>query len=128
LQKTRTPQLQGVQGFGCSRLRPILDNEEDVVSSAFPEGKQLGCFFGYLDVTCREFQETAQRDRKHRLFLLLAAFSQIVYATLGYTLPPIRHLILFCNTIRIVVTIFTIQMPRRPQKGEDGSWRRRQDC
>jgi hypothetical protein len=44
----------------------------------------LAVFFGYLDVTCREFQETAQRDRKHRLFLLLAAFSQIVYATLGF--------------------------------------------
>jgi hypothetical protein len=45
LQKSRAPQLQGVQGFGCNRLRPILDNEEDVVSSAFPEGKQLGCSF-----------------------------------------------------------------------------------
>jgi len=45
----------------------------------------LAVFFGYLDVTCREFQETAQRDRKHRLFLLLVAFSQIVYATLGLT-------------------------------------------
>jgi hypothetical protein len=51
-----------------------------------PKGRvnNLAVFFGYLDVTCREFQETAQRDRKHRLFLLLAAFSQIVYATLGF--------------------------------------------
>jgi len=83
LQKSRQQQLQGVQGFGCSRLRPILDNEEDAVSSPFPKGKQLGSFFGFLEVTYSGFQETAQRDRKYRLFLLLAAFSQVVYATLG---------------------------------------------
>ena len=30
------------QGVGCSRLRRILDNAADAVSSAFPKGKQNG--------------------------------------------------------------------------------------
>jgi len=30
------------QGFGCSRLRRILDNAAGAVSSAFPKGKQKG--------------------------------------------------------------------------------------
>jgi len=34
--------MQDVKGFGCSRLRRILDNAADAVSSAFPKGKQQG--------------------------------------------------------------------------------------
>jgi len=40
--KSRGPQLQGVQGRGCSCLPRTLGNAEDGVASAFPKGKQNG--------------------------------------------------------------------------------------
>jgi len=37
--KSRVPQIQGVQGRSRSNLLRVLGNEEDGVSSAFPQGK-----------------------------------------------------------------------------------------
>jgi hypothetical protein len=42
----------------------------DAVSSAFPKGKQHGCFSGFLDITRGAFQKNTQKDRKERLLLL----------------------------------------------------------
>ena len=40
LQKSRMPQIQGVQGWNCSVLPRTLGNEGDAVCSAFPQGKK----------------------------------------------------------------------------------------
>ena len=40
--KSRVPQIQGVQGRSRNNLLRALGNEEDGVSSAFPQGKQNG--------------------------------------------------------------------------------------
>jgi len=44
---------------GCSRsnLLQTFDNEEDVVSSAFPQGKQHGVFPVSLDLTAGDIQD-----------------------------------------------------------------------
>ena len=45
LQKSRMPQIQGVQGRSCSKLPRTLGNDGDAVLSAFLEGKKHGKFF-----------------------------------------------------------------------------------
>jgi hypothetical protein len=50
--------MQGVKG------------EADAVSSAFPKGKQHGCFFGFLDITRSAFHKITQKHCKERLLLL----------------------------------------------------------
>jgi hypothetical protein len=40
------------------------------ISSAFPKGKQHGCFSGFLDITRSAFHKNTQKDRKERLLLL----------------------------------------------------------
>jgi hypothetical protein len=42
----------------------------DAVSSAFPKGKQHGCFSRFLDITGSAFHKFTQKDRKGRLLLL----------------------------------------------------------
>jgi len=43
LQKSRMPQIIGVQGCSCSVLPQILGNEGYAVYSAFPQSKNYGC-------------------------------------------------------------------------------------
>jgi len=53
-------------------------------TSAFPKGKQLGCFSSFLDITRSEFLKTAQKSRKERLLLLFMTLCHVVYATIGF--------------------------------------------
>ncbi len=39
--------MPGVKGEAVVVLRRSIDNAADAVSSAFPQGKQHGCFSGY---------------------------------------------------------------------------------
>jgi len=50
--KSRVPQLQGVQGRGCSCLPRALGNAEDGATSAFPKGKQNEIYIRFSQLTC----------------------------------------------------------------------------
>ncbi len=75
--------LSGMKAPLGNAGRQIRSKRGDVVSSAFPSGKQHGYFSSLLDVTRSEFQKIAQEDRKEKLLLLLRTFSHAVYATMG---------------------------------------------
>jgi hypothetical protein len=63
-------QMQGVKGEAVVVLRRSLDNAADAVLSAFPKGKQYGCFSSFLDITRSAFHKIAQKERKERLLLV----------------------------------------------------------
>jgi hypothetical protein len=53
--------MQGVKGEAV-RLRRTLENAADAVSSAFPKGKQHGCFSGYHSLCIpKEYSKRPQR-------------------------------------------------------------------
>ena len=70
---------------GCSRsnLLQTLDNAEDAVSSAFPEGKQHDVFWVSLDLTAGGIHHKRQKRLRTLLFLSFHTFRRIVYATVG---------------------------------------------
>jgi hypothetical protein len=76
LQKPRVLQMQGVKGEAVVVYADPLTTRQrrasaaDAVSSAFPKGKQHGCFSGSLDITRSAFHKITQKDRKERLLLL----------------------------------------------------------
>ena len=65
--------MQGVEGEAIVVYADPLTTQSRLVgiSSAFPKGKQHGCFSGFLDITRSTFHKTTQKDRKERLLLLL---------------------------------------------------------
>jgi hypothetical protein len=74
----RRPRVEAVV-----RLRRTLGNAGDAVSSAFPKGKQHGCFSSFLDITRSEFHKIVQISRGERLLLVFTTFCHVVYATKG---------------------------------------------
>ena len=67
-----------------SRLRRTLGNAGDAVSSAFPRGKQHGCFSSFLDIARSEFHKIVQISRGERLLLVFTTFCHVVHATTGF--------------------------------------------
>ena len=92
LQKTRMPEIQGVEGEcrlllrRSSRLLRILDNEGDSVSSAFPKGKKHDKLSAFLEFTFSDFQERELITPKSLLLLFLVITWHVFYATLGFIL------------------------------------------
>ncbi len=56
------------------------------ISSAFPKGKQHGCFSSFLDITRSESHKIVQISRGERLLMVFRTFCHVVYATKGLSL------------------------------------------
>jgi len=67
-QKSRVPQLQGVQGRNCSMLPRAFGNAEDGVPSAFPKGIPNGEFFSKLFFIDRRYMKFRTNDKTNNYF------------------------------------------------------------
>jgi len=77
--------MQGVKGEAVVFYADPLTTQSRLggITSAFPKGKQHGCFSGFLDITGSAFHKITQKDRKERRLLLFSTFCHVVYATIG---------------------------------------------
>ena len=80
------------QGFGCSRLRLILDNTADAVSSAFPKGKQNEKHSQNHILSIEDIFNFRKHNKNDYYFKILPLFVHFVYVLLGkYLATKIRE-------------------------------------
>jgi hypothetical protein len=92
LQKSRMPQVQGVEGEAVVCYAEPLTTQEMRYHRLSRRVNNMASFWLFVDVTPSEFAKIARERRNVRLSLLFRTFCHVVYATLGYNgttyIPP----------------------------------------
>ena len=85
LQESRMPQIQGVEGEAVVIYRELSTTQEVRYHRLSPRVNKMAVFPSFLDISCSELENIAQKDCKDGLLLVLRTFGHVVYATLGLT-------------------------------------------
>jgi hypothetical protein len=84
LQKSRMPQVQGVEGEAVVCYAEPLTTQEMRYHRLSRRVNNMAGFSLFVDVTRSEFAKIARERHNARLSLLLSTVCHVVYATLGF--------------------------------------------